>query len=359
MLSNQMADCTKSIVNDSSTQAANMLAAKVEACCRRHEIGSGPVVVAISGGPDSVALTRALLDLQSTLRLQPLILAHLNHQLRGAESDADESFVEAMSRGLLEDGIGDVGFISQKEDVRRQALEAKDNLEKVARETRYAWLAHVARDAGARWVVTGHTANDQAETVLHRLLRGAGLKGLRGIAERRPLGESVTVIRPMLAVTRAEVTEYLRIKGQTFREDSSNLDRRLTRNRIRHELLPYLEKEHNPAMVSILCHLAQQAETAYGCVQAGAEKLLAKAERPRAGALLIFDRKQLSQAPQALIREAFRLVWTRENWPAAGMGFKEWERLAAVALGKIRAADFPGGIRAVAQDRVVQLGPSG
>jgi len=113
------------------------------------------------------------------------------------------------------------------------------------------------------------------------------------------------------------------------------------------------------AIVSILCHLAQQAETAYGRVQAGAEKLLAKAERPRAGSLLIFDRKQLLETPRTLIREAFRLVWTREGWPAGGMGFKEWDRLAAVVLGKIRAADFPGGIRAVVRERVVQLGPSG
>src|SRR5947207_14236319 len=104
MLSNRMADSIKSLPNDLSTKAANVLAAKVEAFCRRHEIGSGPVVVAVSGGPDSVALTRALLDLQSTLRLQPLILAHLNHQLRGAESHADESFVEAMSRGLYDEG---------------------------------------------------------------------------------------------------------------------------------------------------------------------------------------------------------------------------------------------------------------
>jgi len=296
-----MDDCIKSMPNDSSTKAANELVAKVEACCRCHEVGSGPVVVAVSGGPDSVALTRALLDLQPTLRLQPLILAHLNHQLRGDESDADESFVEAMSHSLHEEGNQDVRLVSQKEDVRRRAREAKDNLEKVAREVRYEWLTQVARNAGARWVATGHTANDQAETVLHRLLRGAGLKGLRGIAERRPLGESVTVIRPMLAVTRAEVMDYLQVKGQAFRQDSSNFNRRLTRNRIRHELLPYLEKEHNPALVSILCHLAQQAETAYGGVQARAEKLLAGIERPRAGSLLIFHRKQLLETLRTLI----------------------------------------------------------
>jgi tRNA(Ile)-lysidine synthase len=339
-------------------KAANVLVARVEEYCRRREIGSGPLVVAVSGGPDSVALTRALLDLQSTLRLQPLILAHLNHQLRGAESDADESFVEVMSRGLLEEGIGDVRFISQRKDVRKQALDAKDNLEKVAREARYAWLAQVARNAGARWVAAGHTANDQAETILHRLLRGAGLKGLRGIAERRPLEDGVTVIRPMLAVTRAEVMDYLQVKRQAFRQDSSNFDRRLTRNRIRHELLPYLEKEYNPAIISVLCHLAQQAGTAYGRVQARAEKLLAGIERPRAGSLLIFDREQLSQAPRSLIRETFRLVWTREGWPAGGMGFKEWDRLAGVVLGEIRAADFPGGVRASAYERVVQIGPS-
>jgi tRNA(Ile)-lysidine synthase len=352
-----MADSITS-ANDLSIKGAEVLVAKVEEFCRRYGVGLGPIVVALSGGPDSVALTRALLDLQSELHLQPLILAHLNHQLRGAESDADKSFVEAMSRSLPEQGNSQVQFISHQEDVRRRALEKKDNLEKVARETRFAWLAEVARKSGACWVATGHTANDQAETILHRLLRGAGLKGLRGIAEQRPLAEGVSLIRPMLAVRRAEVINYLQIKGQTFRQDSSNFDRRLTRNRIRHELLPYLEKEYNPAIVSALCHLGEQAENAYGRVHARAEKLLAEVERPRAGLLLIFDRPRLSQAPRALIREAFRFVWTREAWPAGGMGSKEWDRLAAIALGEMRAADFPGNIRAVARQRVVQLGPS-
>jgi tRNA(Ile)-lysidine synthase len=352
-----MADSITS-ANDLSIKAAGRLVAKIEEFCRRHGVSSGTTVVAVSGGPDSVALTRAWLDLQSELHFQPLILAHLNHQLRGAESDADESFVEAMSRSLREEGNSQVQFISHQEDVRRRALEKKDNLEKVARETRYAWLAEVAQKSGARWVATGHTANDQAETILHRLLRGAGLKGLRGIAKQRPLAEGVRLIRPMLGVTRVEVMDYLQTKGQAFRQDASNFDRRLTRNRIRHELLPCLEKEYNPGIVSVLCRLGEQAENAYGGVQARAEKLLTETERPRAGTLLILDRTRLSQAPRALIREVFRSVWTREDWPAGGMRFKEWDRLAAVALGEMRAADFPGNIRAVARQRVVQLGPS-
>ena len=114
------------------------------------------------------------------------------------------------------------------------------------------WLAEVARKSGARWIATGHTANDQAETILHRLLRGAGLKGLRGIAEQRPLAEGVNLIRPMLGVTRTEVVNYLQVKGQAFRQDSSNFDRRLTRNRIRHELLPLLRKKYQPALDRII-----------------------------------------------------------------------------------------------------------
>jgi tRNA(Ile)-lysidine synthase len=162
----------------------------------------------------------------------------------------------------------------------------------------------------------------------------------------------------MWDVTRSEVVEYLRAKGQAFRQDASNLDRRFTRNRIRHELLPYLETHYNPNMVPVLCGLAEQAAETYGRVEAKAGQLLAAAELPRAGALLIFDRRRLCEAPRSLVREVFRLAWSREEWPAARMGFKEWTRLAAVALGEAAAVDLPGSVRAVARDRVVQLGPT-
>lgn len=316
------------------------------------------MVVAVSGGPDSVALALALTELQPTLDIRPLVLAHLNHQLRGEESDADELFVADLARRLRENGNRDVRLICHRENVRSQALQDKDNLEKVAREVRYSWLAQVARQEGARKIATGHTANDQAETVLHRLLRGAGLRGLRGIAELRHLEEDMAVIRPMLHATREAVMNFLQIKGQDFRQDSSNLDRRLTRNRIRHDLLPYLTENYSPAIMSILCRVAEQADEAYGRVEARASRLLAEVERPRAGALLVFDRQRLINAPRSLVREVFRLAWSREDWPAARMGFDEWNRLASVALGEVSAIDLPGGIRAVARERVVQIGPS-
>jgi tRNA(Ile)-lysidine synthase len=303
-----------------------------------------------------VALVRMLIELQAQFHLEPLILAHLNHQLRGDESDADEVFVEELTHSLQGVASGELRLVRHQIDVKAEAMRSRDNLEKTARENRYSWLAQVAGEFKTRWIATGHTANDQAETILHRIIRGSGLKGLRGIAGRRQLGKELYVIRPMLDVTRSEVMEYLDEKKQPYCLDSSNLDRRLTRNRIRHDLLPLLERDFNHAIVSSLCHLAEQAAEEYSRMEAKAEQLLTKTELQRAGVVLIFNRQALSQAPRALVREVFRLVWNREGWPMARMGFDEWERLAAVACGESSAVDLPGGIRAIAQPRVVQIG---
>src|SRR5262249_14525121 len=155
-------------------------------------------------------------------------------------------------------------------------------------------------------------ADDQAETVLHRLLRGAGLKGLRGIAPRWQLEPGIDLLRPFLSVTRAQVMTFLDEIGQPYQIDRSNSDPRFTRNRIRHELLPLLVREFNPGVVSTLCQLAEQAAAAYRDEAETAERLLQQAERPRAGSLLIFDAKTLAAAPREVVRETFRLVWERE-----------------------------------------------
>jgi tRNA(Ile)-lysidine synthase len=330
---------------------------------------AGPGVVAVSGGADSVALLRVLHSLGLTLTV-----AHVNHQLRGPESDADEAFVRELGASLCVPCRVKVANVA--------ALSVGENLEAAARRIRYEFFAEVAADCRAQWLATGHTADDQAETVLHRIIRGTGLQGLRGIiADRRqetgvrsqesgvrrqetcqstcsltpvPCLLSPALIRPLLTVTRDEIIAYLAALNQPFREDASNADPRFTRNRIRHELLPLL-KSFNPDVVSALAHLADHAEEADEIIALVAAEMLAKAERPRAGNTIILDVGALGQS-RAVIRSVLRFIWEREGWPMSEMGFDAWGRAVEVARGEASACDFPGGISMRHAGRVVQLG---
>lgn len=314
------------------------------------------LVVAISGGADSTALACALAALRRRTPGGPLILAHVNHQLRGAESDNDEAFVRHLHAHLVAQGTPDLRLHCQRIDVNAAAQAECANQEAVARRLRYHALATVAKEKEICLVATAHTANDQAETVLHRLLRGTGWRGLRGIARRRPLDDEIEVIRPLLNVGRADILTYLEGERQSFRMDASNDDLRRTRNRIRHRLLPLLASEYNPAIVSILGRLAEQAEGRSRAIQDEAEALRCRAELPRAGTLLIFDRAILASAPRPLVREMVRQVWMQEGWPVGDMTFAHWDRLAGVVRGELSAADLPADIRADCRARVVRLG---
>ncbi|NMC73101.1 MAG: tRNA lysidine(34) synthetase TilS [Geobacteraceae bacterium] len=208
--------------------------------CRHGLFHSGDtVVVAVSGGPDSVALLDILVSLEK-LNLT-LIVAHLNHCLRGTDSDGDAAFVAALAHRLglrAEIGVADVRHISRQR---------KLSLEEAGRAARYEWLGNIARTCGADRVALGHHADDQAETFLLRLLRGAGTTGLRAM---RPLTSGLYA-RPLLCLTRADILSYLEERGLPFRVDASNDDKSFLRNRIRHECLPYLAS-YNPAIAERL-----------------------------------------------------------------------------------------------------------
>lgn len=339
-------------------EGATRLARLARECLRSLPEASAGVVVAVSGGADSVALLRALVEARDVAAPVPLLIAHLNHQLRGEESNRDEEFVASLRDQLVSAGRPHVSLAQARLDVAGLARAESENLEAVARRERYRWLAEVARTNSARWIATGHTANDQAETVLHRLMRGTGLRGLRGIACRRPLGPGVSVVRPLLQATRAEILDYLHGLSQPYREDASNRDPRFTRNRIRHDLLPQLARDYNPAIVDVLARLARQADDVYRFEEAAALALLAEAERPRAGDRLVFDHQTLLAASRHRVREMFRQVWEREGWPVGRMDQASWERVADVALGVINAVDLPGGLHARHRERVVQIGLS-
>jgi tRNA(Ile)-lysidine synthase len=222
------------------------LAARVLATIRRHGLlhGGETVLVAVSGGADSVALADLLHELIPVLRLS-LHVAHVHHGLRPeAEADAD-------SVGRLCERLA-VPYHLERVAVRREP--PWEGLEAEARRARYAALLARARAVGAHRVATGHTADDQAETVLMRLLQGAGPRGLAGIAPARgPL------IRPLLETRRLEIERHLRQRGLDWVEDPSNRDPRFLRNRIRHEILPFLGEVWGPEMVDSLCRSAAMA----------------------------------------------------------------------------------------------------
>ncbi|MBI1738840.1 MAG: tRNA lysidine(34) synthetase TilS [Acidobacteria bacterium] len=230
------------------------LLAQVEATIRRHGMmrAGGRVGVAVSGGADSVALLLILLELRGKLGIT-LLVAHFNHQLRGPESDADESFVRelAMRHGLE--------FAAGREDVAARARENRWNVEDAARRLRYGFFEELVTTGRAEWIAVGHTADDQAETVLARLARGTGPTGLAGIYP--VVGH---VVRPLLETRREELRDELCARGQGWREDASNRDLTRLRARVRHSVLPLIERELQPGAVkhlSELAHLVREEES--------------------------------------------------------------------------------------------------
>ena len=218
------------------------------------------VLVAVSGGADSVALLRVLLELRAELGIV-LAVAHFNHGLRGENSDADEHFVaDLATRHELQ-------FFVERVRVAEHAADERMGLESAGRDLRYEWLTSVAGEHHFDVVATAHTADDQAETVLMKFLRGAGSRGLAGIYPVMIRGEAekIRFVRLLLSTTRAEVETYLESLGQDWREDESNLDRHFLRNRVRHELLPLLERDYNPNIRQRLNERAgiNRAEEAY------------------------------------------------------------------------------------------------
>lgn len=216
------------------------------------------VVVAASGGPDSTALLRSLQRVGRPLGIE-LHVAHLLHDLRGAETLADAAFVEDLAR---EAGLPCT--VQQSDPLEHRRQRGISSFEQATREVRYAFLLDLARSAGAAAVAVGHTMDDQAETVMEHLLRGSGLHGLRGMTESAPWpwppgARGPFLFRPLLAVTKAQTTAYCRALGQDFRTDSENASPKFVRNRIRHDLLPKLASEYNPRVVESLVRLSRTA----------------------------------------------------------------------------------------------------
>jgi tRNA(Ile)-lysidine synthase len=311
------------------------------------------VLVAVSGGADSVALLRAMAALKSGGEGR-LCAAHFNHKLR-TQADEDEQFVVGLCRQLqlpCETGMGDVA---------RLAADAREGIELAARRARYEFFKEIAGRLGARFVLTAHTADDQAETILHRIVRGTGIAGLAGMARSRRLGHA-TLLRPLLGVRHRELEEYLRDIGQAFRVDASNTDRRFMRNRIRHELLPILERHYNRGVSDSLLRLGTLAADVQGVINGAVDELRERAVWLEGEKIVEIDGAALARCSAYLVRELLVAVWRRQGWPMRAMGFEQWEQLSDMLLKELPATPgskikriFPGNVSAAFREGILRL----
>jgi tRNA(Ile)-lysidine synthase len=253
----------------------------------------GRVVAAVSGGPDSVAMTHLLRRLTPRGRWDLAAVAHFNHRLRGADADADEAFCGDLAREL------GVPFFFERADVAAEASAAGRSIEEVARRLRYAFLERARLAAGADLVAVGHTRDDQAETILLRLFRGAGPRGLGGIHRRHG-----HVIRPLLDIRRSDLHAWLVAEGHPYRIDATNADTSIPRNRIRHELLPTLE-QFSPGATESLARAAAIAGEDDDFLARCAAESAATVVLSREGRLTI-DRERLTSLHPAVARRVVR-----------------------------------------------------
>jgi tRNA(Ile)-lysidine synthase TilS/MesJ len=402
------------------------------------------VLVAVSGGADSVALLRALDRLHQPGSGQ-LHVAHFNHRVRGEHSDADQRFVESICQLLgwpcwvgqfevshgadsrpqvgrlevhratgpaTEDGGREASFrrcdelrstgaatVSSLESTETSAVSptdlrttdglpgqpigassggllrddpragptaahrvsaATDGLpdrdsawrdeaapsEATLRAARYAFLLQTACRVGARFVVTAHTADDQAETILQRILRGTGIEGLAGIQRTRLLQPGITLMRPLLDVSRAQVLAYLEALNQTYRHDASNDDSRYLRNRIRNQLLPHVRREYQATVSQSLCRLGTLAAETQGLVNRLADALSERVLVEVTSRGFVLHREPLRTAEPLVVRQLLMRLWQRAGWPLQAMDQRHWTELERQLRSQPAAGQthLPGGI---------------
>jgi tRNA(Ile)-lysidine synthase len=278
---------------------------------REHLLPAGHcVVVGVSGGPDSLCLLHLLWTHRDKLGIR-VHAAHLNHLLRGADANADAQFVAQQAAGW------GIPCTVESRDVRAYAREHRLALEEAARHQRYAFLAQVARAQNARYIAVAHNADDQSETVLMHWLRGAGLAGLRGmlpatrlaalhIGDPVPEREGLTLIRPLLDTPRAEIECYCQQHNLSPRFDRSNLDTTLYRNKLRHELLPLLEREYKPGLAQILQRSARVIRDEYELLCTVRDRAWSEIARQTSDRAIVLDRAAWRGLHPALQRATLR-----------------------------------------------------
>jgi len=272
----------------------SMVLAEVRNFLARHSVEDKSVLLAVSGGIDSVTLLHALLELRNEFSLE-LSVAHLDHGLRGESSTGDAEFVRQLTAEL------NLKSTIETRPVNRVAEQQSLSLEEAARSVRYDFLDEVATEESDDFIALGHNRNDQAETILMNILRGAGLRGLGGMGERNG-----PYIRPLLNVPRDEIARYVEENQIEYRVDETNEDTSFTRNRIRHELIPELEADYNPNVVDSLVRLGELAKHARDFTADRVDEVVGEIKIDGGSGGICFNRKKLLKYHPYLQRATVR-----------------------------------------------------
>lgn len=294
--------------------------------------GGERLLLAVSGGADSVALVRAVRNLAPSREL--LTVAHFNHGWRGAESDADEGFVRELGQSLgLNVVVGRAASDSDSMDAKTR------HSEESARKLRYRFLTQTAQELEAHFIVTAHTASDRVETMLHNLCRGTGLSGTCTPTLFRTLQSGLVLVRPWIGCFREQIEDYLTELKQEYRHDSSNDQQSYRRNFLRHSVMPLLQEVYGCDVQRRLLSYSQIVEDTLDSIRSLAEKYwrdaqeLAQADVQRrrfpacpAGAVTIPDSSKLTVV-WPVVQQALQTQWQYRGWPLQAMSRNHWEKI--------------------------------
>ncbi len=303
---------------------------------------AGPLLVGVSGGPDSMALLQCLAAHRERTGLPPggIHVGHVNHHLRGEASDADAAFVRAAAAAL------GLPFAEASIDPSERRRTYGESREEAARSLRYEALAAMAAGAGAARLAVAHTADDQAETILFRLVRGSGLRGLSGMRARGRV-HGVDVVRPLLTTTREQVLEYLSRRGVAYRVDATNESLDASRNYLRHEILPRLRERLNPAVCAALIRGGALFAEADAYLTARARRALDRVVRAREPGKIVLDAVLMLHYPNVLQRYLFRGALRELNGEVLDLSAAHVEALLSLLRSPTgKTADIPNGVRA-------------
>ena len=308
-----------------------MIEEKVIKTIRKHSmIDEGDkVLIAFSGGIDSTALVHVLYGLKDRLRIK-LYAAHVNHKLRGKDSDLDALFVEKTCREL------GIPLFSEDFDIKGFAEQRKMGIEDAARTIRYEYFDRIAAKTGAQKIALAHSADDNIETFLMRLIRGSGLKGLESIPYLRG-----KIIRPLIEITRAELEEYLRSIKVKARVDRTNRETRFTRNRVRNNLLPALES-YNSNIRRVLLRTIAAVSADHDFIRKRSEEMFMKLLISHAGDELTLDIEKLSKLEPAIETEVIRLAIEAVKKDLIDVSFNHIDEIVKLLGSKRAEVDLPG-----------------